>query len=126
MTDDLYDALLFLKQEEQDSQWVFVNPETKQPYLYRLHWMQSLCKRAGVKYFGVHGVRHLTASILAKGGVAMIDIQTILRHKNLSTTERYIRRIESLRPALHVLPKTQNHRRVKPAPNKKREPAIND
>jgi len=39
----------------------------------------------------------------------MIDIQTILRHKNLSTTERYIRRIESIRPVLKVLPKLKNH-----------------
>ncbi len=130
MTADLQDALLFLKQERQSSQWVFVDPDTGQPFQYRIHWMHTLCKRAGVKYFGVHGIRHLTASILAKGGVAMIDIQTILRHKNLATTERYIRRIESLRPALHVLPKPQNHRsyhrRVQPAINEKRESAVND
>ncbi len=67
--------------------------------------MKNLCRRAGVKHFGLHAIRHLSASILAKEGIPMIDIQTILRHKNLSTTERYIRRIESIRPALRVLPK---------------------
>jgi hypothetical protein len=34
----------------------------------------------------------------------MIDIQSILRHKKLTTTERYIGRIDSLRPSLRVLP----------------------
>jgi hypothetical protein len=33
----------------------------------------------------------------------MVDIQAILRHKNLATTERYIQRLDSLRPALNVL-----------------------
>ncbi|MFH1217565.1 MAG: tyrosine-type recombinase/integrase [Pseudomonadota bacterium] len=66
--------------------------------------MKNLCKRAGVKHFGLHAIRHMTASILAKEGVPMIDIQTILRHKNLSTTERYIRRIEAIRPAFKYCP----------------------
>jgi hypothetical protein len=34
----------------------------------------------------------------------MVDIQAILRHRKLATTERYIHRLTSLRPALRVLP----------------------
>ncbi len=33
----------------------------------------------------------------------MIDIKEILRHRNLATTERYIKRLSSLRPAMQVL-----------------------
>jgi len=107
MTDDLYNALLFHMEKRKSKIWVFVDPETLQPYTYRLHWMKNLCLRAQVKHFTLHAIRHLSASILAQEGVPMIDIQTILRHKNLSTTEKYIRRIESVRPALRMLPKVK-------------------
>ncbi|MGV1098702.1 tyrosine-type recombinase/integrase [Thiovibrio sp. JS02] len=103
LTDDLHNALLTHRQVAK-TEWVFPDPETGKPYLYRIHWMNRLCKKAGVKKFGLHAIRHLTASILAKENVPMIDIQSILRHKNLSTTERYIRRLDSIRPALRVLP----------------------
>ncbi|MBT8330473.1 MAG: hypothetical protein KJN87_12265, partial [Desulfofustis sp.] len=56
--------------------------------------------------------------ILASEGIPMIDIQTILRHKNLSTTERYIRRIESVRPVLKVLPQLKNHLATTPNTNR--------
>ena len=105
LTDDLHSGLMQLKRNRLSDILVFPDPETRQAYSKRLHWMNNLCKRAGVKHFGLHAIRHLTASILAQGGIPMIDIQTILRHKNLSTTERYIRRVESIRPALRVLPK---------------------
>ena len=109
MTDDLYNGLLSQREKRKSDTWVFPDPETNKPYIHRLHWMKHLCRRAKVKHFGLHAIRHLTASILAREGVPMIDIQTILRHKNLSTTERYIRRIESIRPVLKVLPKLKNH-----------------
>jgi integrase len=65
--------------------------------------MKKYCKLAGVKPFGLHAVRHLTASILAQEDVPMVTIQRILRHKNLTTTERYIRGLEPVRPALQIL-----------------------
>lgn len=52
--------------------------------------MKRLCQRAGVKHFGFHAIRHLSASILAYEGVDVPTIQSILRHKNLHTTSRYL------------------------------------
>ncbi len=118
MTDDLYSGLLSHRRRQKDGTWVFPDPETGRPYIHRLHWLKHLCVRAKVKHFGLHAIRHLTASILASEGIPMIDIQTILRHKNLSTTERYIRRIESVRPVLKVLPQLKNH--LATTPNKNR------
>lgn len=106
LTDDLYNALLELKQIS-NCEWVFPDPKTGHPYHARFQWIRKLCSMAEVKTFGLHAIRHLTASILAKHNVPMIDIQAILRHKNLSTTERYIRRLADLRPALRVLPGAQ-------------------
>jgi hypothetical protein len=42
-------------------------------------------------------------SILAQENIPMIQIQAILRHKNLATTERYITRLSDLKPDLRVL-----------------------
>ncbi len=85
------------------SEWVFPNPDTGIPYIARQKWMPRLCRLANVKPFGLHAIRHLTASILVKNDVSLIDIQTILRHKKLTTTERYIHRLASVRSALEVL-----------------------
>lgn len=102
MTDELFDALLAHKQVTR-SELVFPDPETGQSYSARAHFMKNLCRRAGVRKFGFHAIRHLTASILAQANVPMVTIQSILRHKNLLTTERYIRGLEPVRPALEVL-----------------------
>jgi integrase len=67
--------------------------EDGSPYKWRQHLMKILCKRAGVKHFTFHGIRHLTASILAQEGVDIPTIQAILRHKNSMTTTRYIHRL---------------------------------
>jgi len=55
-------------------------------------WIKALCRRAGVKPFGFHAMRRYVASVLAdEHKVSAKRIQRILRHKNISTTERYIR-----------------------------------
>jgi len=110
LTDDLYNALLDHRQRC-TGEWVFPDPSNGLPYYQRDRWMPIMCAKAGVRNFGFHAIRHLTASILAKGNVSMIDIQAILRHKNLATTERYIQRISALRPALRVLPGVKSHQK---------------
>jgi integrase len=68
----------------------------------RQHIMRSLCKAAKVRVFGFHSIRHLTASILFIAGEPLWKIQGILRHKNPTTTERYLRTLglESARDAM--------------------------
>ncbi len=51
-------------------------------YRIRQHVMKKLCKRAGVKAFGWHAIRHLTAVILYKSGEPVSKIQKILRHQH--------------------------------------------
>jgi integrase len=102
MTDELFNAMQLHRQSAKND-WVFPNPETGEPFVQRQRHMLHICKRAGVKIFGLHAIRHLTASILAQADVPMVTIQRILRHKNLTTTERYIRGLEPVRPALEIL-----------------------
>ena len=115
MTSDLREALLNwcqerLKQSTVDKEHVFVcldeNTFCKEyfgkPFTVRQHFMDHLCKRAKVKPFGYHAIRHLTASILYKKGYSVSVIQAILRHKSPNTTTRYLRSLglEETREAL--------------------------
>ena len=73
-----------------------------EPFKYRLQFMRRLCDRGGVKRFGFHAIRHLAASILYHQGVENAVIQAVLRHKNPSTTDRYLKSLglEKTRDAL--------------------------
>lgn len=72
--------------------YVFTDPETGEPYRARQHFMENLCKRAKVKPFGFHAIRHLSATILAHDPEMDIpSVQAVLRHKTPNTTARYIK-----------------------------------
>ena len=74
-------------------------------YQYRQHWLKKVCNEAGVKPFGFHGIRHLFASILAAQNVPLVEIQYMLRHTSLATTQRYIHRLKKEnREVLAALP----------------------
>lgn len=74
------------------------------PYGDRKKLMETLCKKAGVKYFRFHALRHLTASILDDLGVPIGVIQRILGHQNRKTTEIYLHSIgEAEREAMTKL-----------------------
>ncbi len=77
-------GFVFLNQQgsEHPKYWI--------PYQSRQHWLKGLCEDAGVKQFGFHGIRHLCASILAAENVPLVKIQNHLRHRHLTTTQRYI------------------------------------
>lgn len=47
-------------------------------------------KRAGVKYEGIHVLRHTFCSHLAMRGAAAKAIQELAGHKDLTTTQRYM------------------------------------
>lgn len=105
MAGELYDALLAHRQGS-ESEWVFVQPQGRfagKPYTENRGFPQALCEKAGVRPFGCHAIRHLTASILAGHDVPMVVIQSILRHKKLATTERYVRGMAPVRPHLEAL-----------------------
>lgn len=75
------------------------------PFKERRHFMNKICTRAGVKHFGFHAIRHLSASALYHLGCPVSTIQTILRHKSPSTTELYLKSLglESVRAPLEDL-----------------------
>lgn len=85
-------------QKDAGQKWVFchrywdksANSWTKGPYGTRHKLIRSLCRKAGVRPFSFHALRHAGASLLDSKGVAMGDIQRILGHENRTTTEIYL------------------------------------
>jgi integrase len=61
------------------------------PFTKRRHALAIWCKKADVKPFGWHAIRHLTASTLYRRGYNQAHIQALLRHKSATTTARYLR-----------------------------------
>ena len=103
--DDLAEWLLRHKKKNSDlKEHVFVSYRSL-AYQYRQHWLKKVCKEAGVKPFGFHGIRHLFASILAAQNVPLVEIQYMLRHTSLATTQRYVHRLKKEnREVLEALP----------------------
>jgi integrase len=70
---------------------IFLSKRTGETYVDRKHFTERLCRKAGVRPFGYHGIRGLSATVLAQAGVPLPEIQKILRHANMTTTELYVR-----------------------------------
>ncbi len=54
--------------------------------------LKKLCLKAGIKHFSLHCIRHHVAALLAYK-LSLIEISRILRHKNMTTTDIYLRSI---------------------------------
>ncbi len=65
------------------------------PYKVRSRIMGNLCRKANVRYFRYHALRHFGASTLENAGVNISSIQRILGHENRTTTEIYLHSIGS-------------------------------
>jgi len=73
------------------------------PYQDRKLLMKGLCKRAGVRYFRYHALRHAGASMIETNNVPIGSIQRILGHENRTTTEIYLHSIgQAERTAMNV------------------------
>ncbi len=73
------------------------------PYRERKRIMKTLCKKAGVRYFRFHALRHCGASIMDRHNVPLGSIQRILGHESRETTESYLHSIgQAEREAMSV------------------------
>ena len=129
MISNLYGILSYrYSDRDPDKPWVFWHRywsrKSKKivtgPYGDRKKIMNSLCAKAGVKYFRFHPFRHFTASILDDLGVPIGVIQRILGHQNRRTTEGYLHSIgEAERNAMQKLEKVDIFSAKQPQHKKK-------
>jgi len=86
----LVDLLRDQKCETGFKEYVFISPKTGTKFYNRPKFFAGLAKRAGIKRFTAHGIRHLSASQMYHGGANVAYIQRRLRHTSPTTTDRYL------------------------------------
>jgi|APCry1669189101_1035198.scaffolds.fasta_scaffold01485_7 integrase len=124
MNDDLYEILMHRWKTRKQDKWVFYDETKKDRYYdYRLSsMMANICKRAGIdpinhtqwhitrkkkngekrielkevdQYYGFHHLRHFMATyMLDEEKVSLKTVSTLLRHKNVRTTEIYTHTVD--------------------------------
>jgi integrase len=71
-------------------EYVFISPKTGTRFYNRPKFFTGLAKKAGIKRFTAHEIRHLSASEMYHGGAPVAYIQKRLRHTTATTTDRYL------------------------------------
>lgn len=69
--------------------YVFANPKTKKPYVAIFHSWDTARKQAGLADVRIHDLRHSFASFLVNAGRSLYEVQKILGHTQIKTTQRY-------------------------------------
>lgn len=78
---------LYNKRRKSDI-YVFPSHDGKKPFDITRSWKAAV-KRAGIKDFRFHDLRHTTASYLAMQGKSMGEVAEVLGHKTLQMVKRY-------------------------------------
>ena len=71
------------------SEWIFVNPDTGKPYVQMHYSWDTARKQACLDGFRMHDLRHTFASFLINAGRSLYEVQKILGHTQIPTTQRY-------------------------------------
>ena len=69
--------------------WTFANPETGKPYVSIFCSWNTVRKQAGLANLRIHDLRHSFASFLVNSGRSLYEVQKILGHTQIKTTQRY-------------------------------------
>jgi integrase len=72
-----------------DSQWVFPNPDTSKPFVSVYCAWHTARTKAELADVRMHDLRHSFASLLINAGRTLYEVQHILGHTQVKTTQRY-------------------------------------
>ena len=78
-----------LQQSVQPSDWVFANPKTGKPFVTITQAWNSARQKAGLPEVRIHDLRHNFASQLVNAGRSLYEVQKLLGHADVTTTQRY-------------------------------------
>lgn len=70
-------------------EWVFANPKTLKPFTSFYYSWDTARSQAGLADVRVHDLRHSFASFLVNNGRSLYEVQRILGHTQIKTTQRY-------------------------------------
>jgi len=83
-------ALELLKRRiDSESEYVFPNPKTGHPLKHFHGTWDRIRKKAGIPDVRIHDLRHNFASLLINAGRSLYEVQKLLGHSQISTTQRY-------------------------------------
>ena len=70
---------------------MFVNPETNQRYNNPVKTFNRLLQRAGLdgQDICIHSLRHTFASLGVSNGLTLYEVQKLLGHTSIGSTQRY-------------------------------------
>ena len=91
------------------SPWVFTRNNGKRIKSVTKSFMTA-CRRADIKDFTIHDMRHCTAAWLVSAGVPLPEVRDLLGHSTIQVTERYAHLApENVRAAVSVLDNLSSH-----------------
>lgn len=94
-----------------DIPYLFYDPVTGKPFKDVKRSFKSACRRAGIRDFRFHDLRHTFASHLVMAGIDITTIKELLGHKTLTMTLRYSHLAPSHKvKAVDVLDNTLNRK----------------
>ena len=74
---------------KEDCEYVFPNPKSGKPYCSIYNSWNSARKSVGLRDVRIHDLRHSFASFLVNAGRSLYEVQKILGHTQIKTTQRY-------------------------------------
>ena len=72
-----------------DCEWAFPNPDTLKPYVSIFYAWDRAREKAGLQDVRIHDLRHSFASLLVNSGRTLYEVQQLLGHTQVKTTQRY-------------------------------------
>jgi integrase len=72
-----------------ECEWAFPNPDTSKPYVSIYYSWDTARKIAGLADVRMHDLRHSFASLLINSGRTLYEVQRLLGHTQIKTTQRY-------------------------------------
>jgi site-specific recombinase XerD len=78
-----------LNDETNKTDYIFINPETDNPYMDIKHSFHSVLEKAKINTFRFHDLRHTVATRLVEMGTDLVVVKDILGHAKIETTMRY-------------------------------------
>ena len=70
--------------------YVFINPATGEQYKTIKTGFKGALRRAGIKNFRFHDLRHTVGTRLVANGADLITVKEFLAHSDIKTTQRYM------------------------------------
>jgi len=71
------------------SSYIFANPKTRLPYVSIFYSWDTARKQAGLAQVRIHDLRHSFASFMVNNGRSLYEVQHLLGHTQIRTTQRY-------------------------------------